>query len=139
MLRNTLSRKTSFNSLLLKGRNFTHTGYTKNERLFLIALVFIDGTVLGITRLSGNLAQRVAYNGHKRKHAIKYQAVTTPDSLIQHLYGPLESRRHDWTLYVPSKMDEILPRVLFVQGTRYCIYGDSSYNQRWFIDVPFQG
>ena len=100
---------------------------------------FIDGTVLGIARPSGSLAQRVAYNGHKRKHAIKYQAVSAPDGLVQHLYGPLEGRRHDWTLYVRSKMDEILPRVLFVQGKRYCIYGDSGYNQRWFIDVPFQG
>ena len=51
---------------------------------------FIDGTVLEIARPSGSLAQRVAYNGHKRKHAIKYQAVNTPDGLIQHLYGPLE-------------------------------------------------
>lgn len=102
---------------------------------------FIDGTVLGIARPSGSLAQRVAYNGHKRKHAIKYQAVNTPNGLIQHvhIYRPLEGRRHDWTLYVRSKMDEILPRVLAVQGKRYCIYGDSGYNQRWFIDVPFQG
>ena len=36
-------------------------------------------------------------------------------------------------------MDEILPRVLSGEGKQYCIYGDSGYNQRWFIDVPFQG
>ena len=100
---------------------------------------FIDGTVLGIARPSGSQAQLVAYNGNKRKHAIKYQAVNSPDGLIPHLYGPLEGRRHDWTLYVRSRIDEMLPRVLSVQGKQYCIYGDSGYDQRWFIDVPFQG
>ncbi|KAI9333916.1 hypothetical protein DFJ73DRAFT_607327, partial [Zopfochytrium polystomum] len=34
---------------------------------------FIDGTVRGIARPSKN--QKVAYNGHKRKHALKYQSV----------------------------------------------------------------
>ena len=41
---------------------------------------FIDGTVLGIARPTGSLAQRVAYNGHKRKYAIKYQAVNPRSS-----------------------------------------------------------
>ena len=36
-------------------------------------------------------------------------------------------------------MDGILPRVLSVEGKQYYIYGDFGYNQRWFIDVPFQG
>lgn len=100
---------------------------------------FIDGTVLGIARPKGNLAQRVVYNGHKRKHALKYQAVNTPDGLIQHVYGPLEGRRHDWTLYIRSELDEVLPMVLEVDGVRYCIYGDSGYNARWYMEVPFQG
>eukprot|EP00171_Calliarthron_tuberculosum_P002001 IDg2001t1 len=46
---------------------------------------FIDGTVIGIAWPNGNEIQRVAYNGHKRKHALKCQAVTSPDGLILHV------------------------------------------------------
>lgn len=35
----------------------------------------IDGTVTCIARPSGEMHQRVSYNGHKRKHSIKYQVV----------------------------------------------------------------
>ncbi|KAF0698103.1 hypothetical protein As57867_003465, partial [Aphanomyces stellatus] len=48
---------------------------------------FIDGTVREICR-PGKKIQKAAYNGHKRKHAVKYQAVSMPDGLIVHLYGP---------------------------------------------------
>ena len=99
---------------------------------------FIDETVLGIARPRGTLAPRFVHNGHKRKHALKYQAVNTPDGMIAHLYGPLEGRRHYWTLYVRSGLDEMLPDVLEANGIRYCIYGDSGYNSRWFMEVPFQ-
>jgi hypothetical protein len=34
---------------------------------------FIDGTVLGIARPGDPDLQRVAYNGHKKKHALKFQ------------------------------------------------------------------
>ena len=60
-------------------------------------VAFIDGTVIGIARPVQADVQAIAYNGHKRNHALKYQAVTTPDGLILHAAGPLEGRRHDWT------------------------------------------
>lgn len=100
---------------------------------------FIDGTVLGIARPSGNMLQLSAYNGHKRKHSLKYQVVNTPDGMIMHVYGPVEGRRHDWTLYVRSELESILPAALDFEGKRYCIYGDSGYNRRWFMEVPNQG
>ena len=28
-------------------------------------------------------------------HALKFQAITAPDGLITHLFGPVEGRRHD--------------------------------------------
>ena len=100
---------------------------------------FIDCTVLGIARPKGHLAKRVVYNGHKQKHAMKYQAVNTPDGMIKHVHGPLEGRCHDWALYIRSELDELLPSVLEVDVVCYCIYGDSGYNPRWFMEVPFQG
>lgn len=100
---------------------------------------FIDGTVLGIARPSANTLQIVAYNGHKRKHSLKYQALNTADGMIAHVYGPVEGRRHDWTLYVRSNLEDTLPVLLDVNDKRYCIFGDSGYSRRWFLEVPFQG
>lgn len=100
---------------------------------------FIDGTVLAIARPKGNRLQNVVYNGHKRRHALKYQAMVTPDGLILHAYGPMEGRRHDWTLYVRSGIEEQLSVCLMVNGVQYCIYGDSGYNRRVFMEVPFDG
>jgi hypothetical protein len=34
---------------------------------------FIDGTVIGISRPGNSFQQRAAYNGHKRKHALKFR------------------------------------------------------------------
>ena len=53
-----------------------------NSNTLVTCIGFIDGTVLGITRPKGHLAQRVVYNGHKRRHAMKYQSVNTPDGMI---------------------------------------------------------
>ncbi|RXN13205.1 hypothetical protein ROHU_009828 [Labeo rohita] len=49
---------------------------------------FIDGTVRPIAR--PGITQRILYNGHKRIHSLKYQAVAIPNGLIAHLYGPVE-------------------------------------------------
>ena len=42
---------------------------------------FIDGTVRGISRPSRN--QRSVYNGHKCKHALKYQLISTPSGITR--------------------------------------------------------
>ena len=49
---------------------------------------FVDGTVRRICR-PGEI-QRTVYNGHKRVHAIKFQAIATPDGLVANLYGAVE-------------------------------------------------
>ena len=48
---------------------------------------FIDGTVRPIAR--PGLNQRVLYNGHKRVHSLKFQAVAIPNGLIANLHGPV--------------------------------------------------
>lgn len=73
---------------------------------------FIDGLIIGIARPRDCEDQHVAYNGHKGKHALKYQAVTTPNSLIIHAHGPMEGRRHDWTLHMRRGLDETLCELL---------------------------
>ncbi len=72
---------------------------------------FIDGTVIGIARPCDSDQQNVAYNGHKRKHAMNFQVVSTPDGLFLHTFGPIEGRHHDWTLYMQSGIEEQLEKV----------------------------
>ena len=100
---------------------------------------FIDGSVIGVACPGDNTAQSVAYNGHKRKHDLKFQAITAPDGMIVHAFGPLEGRRHDWTLYVKSELDEMLPYVLNYGKEKFCLFGDSGYHERWYLIVPFTG
>lgn len=100
---------------------------------------FIDGTVLGIARPGDHAEQHAAYNGHKRKHALKFQTITTPDGLIIHAHGPMAGSRHDWALYVDANTDEQLQNVCRVGEVQYYIHGDSGYNRRCYLDVPFCG
>ncbi|ETV64039.1 hypothetical protein H257_19020 [Aphanomyces astaci] len=86
---------------------------------------FIDGTVRGCYRPSGGTEQRTMYNGHKRKHAIKFQTVVTPDGLISHVFGPIEGRRHDLTLLRKFR--------------GYIIYGDPAYGRSDQLASPFSG
>ena len=59
--------------------------------------------------------------------------------MVLHAAGPIEGRRHDWKLYCRSGVDESLLGVIFVGGKQYCICGDFGYNQRPFLEVPYQG
>ena len=61
---------------------------------------FVDSTLRGIARPVQN--QRVTYNGHKRKHGLKYQSITTPNDIIANLLGPVEGRSHDSNMLVMS-------------------------------------
>ncbi|ETW01633.1 hypothetical protein H310_06264 [Aphanomyces invadans] len=99
---------------------------------------FIDGTVRGICR-PGKKVQKSVYNGHKRKHALKYQAVTSPDGIIVHLHGPEPGSRHDAYLLARSGLVEKLQSKLVVSGTRYVIYGDPAYGVNDVIVSGFKG
>ena len=48
---------------------------------------FIDGTVRPIAR-PGH-AQRVAYNGHKRVHSLKFQSLALRNGLIGNIFEPV--------------------------------------------------
>lgn len=77
---------------------------------------FIDCTIRVMCRPSHH--QRQAYNGHKRFHGLKYQAVMLPNGLFGHLFGPIEARHNDaYTLTESGLMEECalhakLPNVL---------------------------
>lgn len=48
---------------------------------------FIDGTVRPISKPGEN--KKIAYNGHKRVHGIKFQSVALPNGFIGNMYGPV--------------------------------------------------
>ena len=94
---------------------------------------FIDGTVRPICRPIH--FQEVVYNGHKRVHALKYQAVSLPNGIIVHLSGPLEGRRHDAALLAQSN---VLAEIAQYAGNHY-IYGDLAYPLSQYLQCPFKG
>lgn len=99
---------------------------------------FIDGTVRGISRPSRN--QRIVYNGHKRKHGLKYQSVSTPNGLVANLFGPVEGKRHDSSMLVLSGLMPILENFSIGPNLeRLCLYGDPAYPLRWYLQAPFRG
>ena len=76
---------------------------------------FIDGTKLQISRPKGR-SQRATYSGHKRINCIKFQAISAPDGLILHLFGPVEGGKHDLTMYRESEVDASLASILLIDG-----------------------
>ena len=100
---------------------------------------YIDGTVLEIARPDDAELYNGVYHGHKRKHALNFQAVTTADGIFYHVYGPVEGRSHDWTLFVRSDLDTQLEEVMKVGDRQLCTFGDSGYNVREYLEIPFQG
>jgi DDE superfamily endonuclease len=76
---------------------------------------FIDGTAIDITRPRG-FGQRATYSGHKRRNCLKFQAISAPDGMILHLFGPDEGRRHDMSLYRESLMDDNIQNSMVIQG-----------------------
>ncbi|ETV76858.1 hypothetical protein H257_09294 [Aphanomyces astaci] len=77
------------------------------------------------------------YNGHKRKHAIKFQSVVTPDGLISHGFGPGEGRRHDLTLLRKSCLENVIASNPRFQV--YIIYKDPAYGRSDQLVSPFSG
>jgi len=98
---------------------------------------FIDGTVRAISRPGQN--QYIVYNGHKRVHALKFQAVAIPNGLIANLYGPIEGCRHDAGMLRESRLLETLERVaLNPAGDILCLYGDPAYPLRPQLLGPYR-
>lgn len=104
---------------------------------------FIDCTIRRICRPSR--FQRQAYNGHKKYHAIKFQAVVVPNGMIGHLFGALEGRRADPGMLNESKLIEKCADHAFIEGAgpgekRFLqLFGDSAYGISLQMQSPFSG
>ncbi|DAZ94395.1 TPA: hypothetical protein N0F65_003259 [Lagenidium giganteum] len=98
---------------------------------------FIDGTVRGICRPTK--MQKYNFNGHKRKHALKYQSVVTPNGIISHLHGPIPGARRDAYLLSVSSLYDEAHDLLQDDGKQFILYGDPAYGRQDYILAPFKG
>lgn len=102
---------------------------------------FIDGTLRRICR--PGRYQQIFYSGQKKMHGLKYQAITTPDGLIQNLYGPIEGRRHDAGMFGESGILGQLEQHMHIPGDAnggvYALFGDSAYPLSPYLQKKFQG
>ena len=99
---------------------------------------FVDGTVRPISRPGQN--QRVLYNGHKRVHAIKFQAVAVPNGLVAHLYEPVEEKRHDSAMLAQSGLyNQLQQYAVLPNAHQLCIYGDPAYLLCLYLQAPLKG
>lgn len=98
---------------------------------------FIDGTVRPICRPTHD--QNLAYNGHKRTHAIKFQAIMAPNGLIANVAGPFEGKRHDSFLLEESGIVGEIRRFHNNNGEQMCVYGDPAYPLSPWLITPFRG
>ena len=82
--------------------------------------------------------QRTVYNEYKRVHAMKFQAIATPNGLVANLYGPVEGRRHDSGMLADSAILPILEQYSFnPNGNQLCICGDLAYLRQPQLQTPF--
>jgi hypothetical protein len=98
----------------------------------------IDGTLRKNARPVHN--QRVLFNGWKRIHCLKYHAILAPDGIVIHIYGPVEGRRHDETVFQQSGVTQILEKHFWtVDGRALFIYGDPAYSVSAHVLAPYKG
>lgn len=61
------------------------------------------------------------------------------DGICIHLYGPEAGRRHDMLFYAASKVEEILPTQMIVEGKQYTVFRDSGCSWHVYLEVPYGG
>jgi hypothetical protein len=101
-----------------------------------ICFGFIDGTVRPVCKPS--VLQGSCYNGKDRVHALKYQALTTPDGMFLQLAGPWAGARHDQHMVNSSGLvDYIVQLPRRHDGALFVVYGDQGYASGPGIETPY--
>lgn len=71
--------------------------------------------------------QHAVHSGHKRFHCLLFCTLPSPDGLTFFCDVPTESRGHDLILLTCLGLDSALLDNLYIDGTQYYVYGNSSY------------
>src|SRR6202167_4670422 len=102
----TVIKTTCFAHLNFPDMLMLFTSVVHQSKLSLVSLTDNDCTIQRIAHPTW--FQHQAYNGHKKFHALKFQALMLPNGIIGHLYGPFEGRRNDNILLTESGLLERL-------------------------------
>ncbi|RDB30989.1 hypothetical protein Hypma_000158 [Hypsizygus marmoreus] len=79
------------------------------------------------------------FNGWKQIHCLKYHLLLTPDGIMIHIYGPVEGRQHDETVYKESSLEDILKAHFHTpEEAELFIFGDSGYSCHGHILTPYK-
>lgn len=84
------------------------------------------------------LLSKLLYTMCIRK-TLKLQEVTTADVIFHHAHGPMEGRRHNWTLCSRSGIYMQLADVIKIESKQYRIFGDCGYCTREYLEIAFNG
>jgi hypothetical protein len=97
---------------------------------------FVDGTVRPIPKPT--FLQSAVYNGKDRVHAIKYQALVTPDGMLHQLAGPWPGSRHDMHMLHKSKLHAYVRGLPSrADGSSFAVYADQGYAESPEVKTPF--
>lgn len=103
-----------------------------------VVVAIIDGTLQKNTCPIRN--QHLVFNGWKRIHCLKYHVLLSPDGIVIHVYGPVDGRRHDETVFKESGLVDLLEKHFWTpSGQPLYIYGDLAYSVGPHILSPFKG
>jgi len=95
----------------------------------------IDGTLRYVCK--PQVMQRASYSGYKKRHAQKYQSVTTPDGLCVSLMGAEGGNRNDSLILTDSGLIQRLQPLIHQNGERFYMYGDSAYSAHHDVMSPY--
>ena len=73
------------------------------------------------------VGQRAVYNGWKRAHGWKYQAIQCPDGIMWHLAGPYEGRHNDTGIFGDTQFEFFMEKKMQEWGVRVMLYADAGY------------
>ena len=113
-----------------------HAGGRKGRAPLKNCVGYLDGSNQYISK--PHLNQGILYNGHKRKHCVKWQGLMLPNGIMPMPYGPVHGRHHDSYMLDQSRLVRVMRRCCRHVGKTYQLYGDPAYPQSPWIGGPFR-
>jgi hypothetical protein len=113
-----------------------HLGGRKGRVPLRFCIGFIDGTNQYVSH--PHLNQGLLFNGHKRKHCVKWQGIMLPNGIMPMPYGPVSGSHHDSWLLDQSRVLDVMRRCCRGLGCTFQLYGDPAYPQSQYLSGPYR-
>ena len=97
---------------------------------------WVDGSNQFVSK--PHLNQGIMFNGHKRKHCVKWQGVMLPNGIMPMPFGPINGSNTDAFMLERSGLVRAMRRACKKVGAIYQLYGDPAYPQSHWIGGPFR-